>query len=70
MQRLWQHSCRVAAISQLLARLTTGLHPVRALLTGLMHDIGVLPVLVHADQFPALFAEPQQLDEVIARLRG
>jgi HD-like signal output (HDOD) protein len=70
MQQLWQHSCRVAAISQVLARLTPGLSPDRSLLAGLLHDIGVLPIFVYADQFPALAAEPQQLDEVIGKLRA
>jgi HD-like signal output (HDOD) protein len=69
-QRLWQHSCKVAAISQVLARLTPGLSPDRCLLAGLLHDIGVLPILVYADQFPALAAEPQQLDGVIGQLRS
>lgn len=70
MQQLWQHSCRVAAISQVLARLTPGLHPDRALLAGLLHDIGVLPILVYADQFPSLREDTSQLDEVITGLCG
>lgn len=69
-QQLWQHSCRVAAISQSLARLTRGLSPDRCLLAGLLHDIGILPILVYADEFPSLAAEPQQLNEVIKQLRG
>lgn len=68
--RLWQHSCRVAAISQVLARVSPGLSPDRCLLAGLLHDIGVLPVLVYADEHPALADVPQQLDEVIGDLRG
>lgn len=68
--QLWQHSCRVAAISQTLARLSHGLSPDRSLLAGLLHDIGVLPILVYADKFPALAAGPQQLNEVIRQLRG
>lgn len=68
-QDLWQHSCRVAAISQVLARLTPGLQPDRALLAGLLHDIGMLPILVYADQFPTLVQASEQLDTVIAQLR-
>jgi HD-like signal output (HDOD) protein len=69
-QQLWQHSCRVAAISQVLARLTPGLQPDRSLLAGLLHDIGVLPILVYADQFPTLAQAPEQLETVIAQLRA
>lgn len=70
MKELWKHSCRVAAISQVLARVTYGLNPGRALLAGLLHDIGVLPVLVYADQFPSITDDMSKLDEVISSLRG
>lgn len=67
---LWQHSCRVAAISQVLAGLSPGLRPDQALLAGLLHDIGVLPVLVYADQFPVIARQPERLADVIHSLRG
>jgi HD-like signal output (HDOD) protein len=65
---LWQHSCRVAAISQVIASLTPGVQPDRAMLAGLLHDIGVLPVLIYADQFDRAVC-PEVLDEVIAQLQ-
>ena len=69
LQRIWQHSCRVAAISSVLARLTPGLDPDRALLAGLVHDIGILPLLQYLEtmQMPL---EPARLDSMIGRLRG
>jgi len=69
LQRIWQHSCRVAAISSVLARLTPGLDPDRALLAGLVHDIGILPLLHYLEtmQMPL---EPARLDSMIGRLRG
>ncbi len=69
-RRLWQHSCRVAAISQVMAAITPGLQPDRAMLAGLLHDIGVLPILVYADQFYCDENELAKLDEVIEQLRG
>lgn len=69
-KQLWQHSCRVAAISQVLARVTFGLNPDRSLLAGLLHDIGVLPILVYADQHPVLVEHESLLDEVILNLRA
>lgn len=64
---LWQHSCRVAAISQVIAAITPGIQPDRAMLAGLLHDIGVLPILIYADQFDN--ASPEILAEVTGQLR-
>jgi HD-like signal output (HDOD) protein len=69
LQRIWQHSCRVAAISSVLARLTPGLDPDRALLAGLVHDIGILPLL-HYLEMLQMPLEPARLDSMIGRLRG
>jgi len=66
---LWQHSCRVAAISKVIAALTPGIQPDRAMLAGLLHDIGVLPILIYADQYDAGDVSPEVLDEVITQLR-
>lgn len=66
---LWQHSCRVAAISKVIAGLTSGIQPDRAMLAGLLHDIGVLPILIYADQCGEDKVSPDVLDEVIEQLR-
>lgn len=68
LQHTWQHSCRVAAISSVLARLTPGLDPDRALLAGLVHDIGVLPLLQYIETLQ-LPMEPARLDALTGRLR-
>jgi len=65
---LWQHSCRVAAISRVIASLTPGIQPDRAMLAGLLHDIGVLPILIYADQANTDAVNPEVLDEVIKQL--
>lgn len=69
LQKTWQHSCRVAAISSVLARLTPGLDPDRALLAGLVHDIGVLPLLQYIETMQ-IQLEPGRLETMIARLRA
>lgn len=69
LQQTWQHSCRVAAISSVLARLTPGLDPDRALLAGLVHDIGVLPLLQYIETLQ-LDTNPERLDKLIGRLRA
>jgi HD-like signal output (HDOD) protein len=72
LQQTWQHSCRVAAISSVLARLTQGLDPDRALLAGLIHDIGVLPLLryIEAEGGGGDALDAARLDGLIDRLRA
>ena len=45
MQLLWEHSVRISALSFVLARKSKVLDPERALFAGLVHDIGVVPIL-------------------------
>jgi HD-like signal output (HDOD) protein len=66
---LWQHSCRVAAISRVIASLTPKVQPERAMLAGLLHDIGVLPILIYADQCPPGLVSDDVLKDVILQLR-
>ena len=70
MTQLWDHSREVAAISWVLARELPGLDPEAALLAGLLHDIGEIPVLHYADHHVNLFADYHQLQVTIANLRG
>lgn len=70
MQELWQHSSYVAAICAVLAHKTPGFDPDRAMLAGLVHDIGVVPVLTFADGHMDLIAQPEDLIQTIAALRG
>lgn len=70
MHALWDHSCHVAAVSQALARHTPGLSPERAMLAGLVHDIGIIPILGEARNHPQLLSKLELLDQAIANLRG
>lgn len=69
MQELWQHSSYVAAICAVLAHKTHGFDPDRAMLAGLVHDIGVVPILTYADRHPDLITDPRQIEETIQALR-
>ena len=68
LKTLWSHSAKVATFSYVLARRFTKLQPDQALLGGLIHDIGVLPILRHAEKYPELANDPEALEEVIKRL--
>lgn len=70
MQQLWEHSTEVAAICHVLARKFTKLKPDEAMLAGLIHDIGVLPILVKAETVPELATNETALDEVINKLHA
>lgn len=70
MLELWAHSSHVAAVSCVLAQLTPGFDTDRALLAGLIHDIGVLPILTHVEHYPEVLAERALLDAIVDKLRG
>jgi len=61
----WEHSIQVAALSRALAKTTPHLDPEQAMLAGLFHDIGVLPILMAAEDYPELLIKPAILDDLI-----
>lgn len=62
---LWEHSLQVAAISNALCRQFTKLKPDEALLAGLVHDIGALPIISRAEDIPELLNNEALLAHVI-----
>jgi HD-like signal output (HDOD) protein len=69
MAALLEHSIEVAAIAAALARRLGGFDPGEAQLAGLLHDVGVVPVLTYAQSHPEL-AEDAALDGLIESLRA
>lgn len=63
-------SVSIAAIAAYLARQVRGIDPHEALLAGLLHDIGVLPILDFARRNPALAADTELLEAVIRARRA
>ncbi len=61
-------SIRVAAFSHVLARKFTPLKPEVAMLGGLIHRIGELPLLLKADRVPELLQHPEALEGVLEEL--
>ncbi|HSW11231.1 MAG TPA: HDOD domain-containing protein, partial [Solimonas sp.] len=66
----WSRSVEVASLAQVLARHCTVLKPEIAMLAGLVHEIGVLPIVRLAEQQPELADNPALLDPVIRRLKA
>jgi len=68
LREVWEHSVQVAAIARALAGGVPGVLPDQAMLAGLIHDIGVLPILYRAEERDELLDTPGLLDQLIARL--
>lgn len=70
MKSSWKHASFVAAICHELGRVTPGLSADHALLCGLVHDIGVLPIIETACDQPDLMNNPLLLLQIIDNLKG
>ena len=67
LRTLWEHSTQVAALSHALCSQFTKLKPDQALLAGLVHDIGALPILTMAEDVPELLEDEAMLDSIISK---
>ncbi|KPJ92074.1 MAG: hypothetical protein AMJ53_10130 [Gammaproteobacteria bacterium SG8_11] len=70
MKDLWIHSTEVAAVSYVLARHLRQFDPEQALLMGLLHNIGTLPVLCYAERYPEIASEQDKLDATVNSLKA
>lgn len=69
-RKCWNDSVEVAAISRMLSTTVSGLNPEQALLAGLLHNIGSLPILIMAEDDDELFQNPEALGDIIWELQG
>lgn len=70
MRSCWSKSVEIAASSQVLARHFTDLQPEQALLAGLTHQIGKLPILAFAEHNDALLNDSFALGKVLSVLHA
>lgn len=68
MRDVWSRSTEVAGICHALCRHFTRLMPDQATLAGLVHQIGVLPILTYAEESDALLKDSASLNHIIDRL--
>lgn len=68
MNKLWAHSVKVGAQAAILAKEQPGLDADIALVAGLVHDIGQIPLLIKASHYPEMIANPEFLDKVLIKL--
>ena len=62
--QIWQQSNKVSAICYVLAHQKTDIDPEQALLAGMVHNIGVLPLMLRLNKISALNNEPKLLIHV------
>ncbi|MDL5598469.1 HDOD domain-containing protein [Bacillus subtilis] len=68
MREVWNKSTEIAGICHVLCRHYTRLAPDQATLAGLVHQIGVLPILTYAEEHYELLADSISLNHVTERI--
>ena len=66
LRAVWENSTQIAAIASALSMPHPSLQTDQALLAGLVHDIGTLPILSRAEDYPDLLDDEVALDRIIA----
>lgn len=69
MMSYYQHSIRVGVISHALTKKLKDFDPEQAFLAGLIHDIGVVPILIRADNHDEVKNNAELLDKIIYSLK-
>lgn len=64
-RKVWDDCVQVAAISRVICKGLPGLSPEQAMLAGLVHRIGALPLLSRLDEILGGSASPQLIDSLI-----
>lgn len=70
MDEIWTQSTQVASIASAMAKHFTKLKPDQAMLAGLVHNIGALPILTRAEEIPALVQDEEVFSSLLERLSG
>ncbi len=65
MREVWNKSTEIAGICHVLCKHYTRLMPDQATLAGLVHQIGILPILTYAEEHSELLTDSISLDHVI-----
>jgi len=63
--KIWAHGVNVSAISRAISAFVPHLNTDEAMLAGLLHQIGKLPILTLAEKLPELRDNPSRLDELL-----
>ena len=61
MKQTWARSARLAAVTAVISGQCTGFDPDRAMLSGLLQDIGVLPLVLTLENYGRPLPEPMRI---------
>ncbi len=64
----WKNNLKIAAISYFIAKNYTSLNADEAMMAGLIHDIGALPIIEYAESIPELTSNPDALNILVSKL--
>lgn len=70
MKKMYKHSVEISAISFALSRKLKYFEADQLLLAGLVHDIGVIPILTYIDKTGLEIHSEKEIDSIVAKLRG
>lgn len=70
MAHFYEHSIRIGVICYEFAKRIRGFSPDRAFLAGILHDIGVVPILVVADGHTEIAYKTSNLETVLSQLKS
>lgn len=68
MRDVWNRSTEVASIAHILCKHYTRLRPDQATLAGITHEIGVLPVLMYAEEHEKLLENPKLFEKIVEKV--
>ncbi|MDD5578120.1 MAG: HDOD domain-containing protein [Methylobacter sp.] len=66
-RKTWEHSINVSSISRALAALVPHLNRDEAMLAGLIHQIGKLPILALVEHIPEFRDSPSRMDKLLEK---
>lgn len=70
MNKVWDMSREIAVLSFIIAGKATHMDPHRALMAGVIHNIGELPVLQYINDYREILDSPQRLTHMLNTLKG
>ena len=68
MRDVWNRSTEVAGIAHVLCKHYTRLRPDQATLAGITHEIGILPILLYAEEHTELLEDSKTLNKIINKV--
>jgi HD-like signal output (HDOD) protein len=66
-RKIWEHSIQVSSVSRALAAFTPHLNRDEAMLAGLIHQIGKLPILTLVENIPEFKDSPSRMDKLLEK---